>query len=117
MFKLVFFVPEQYAESVKSAVFATGAGRYGEYDTCAWQTLGTGQFRPLDGSTPFLGHHGHIERVPELRIEILCADEVVESAIRALLDAHPYEEPAYEVYRAWHLEEIEKRRAVGDSDL
>lgn len=108
MFKLVFFVPEQYAEVIKSAIFATGAGQLGEYDSCAWQTLGTGQFRPRQGSTPFIGRHGHIERVPELRIEILCRDEVVGDAIDALLTAHPYEEPAYEIYRVWQRDGISR---------
>lgn len=106
MFKLVFFIPEQHAEAVKSAVFATGAGQLGEYADCSWQTLGTGQFQPLDGSTPFIGRRGHIERVPELRIEILCRDEVVKPAIEALLEAHPYEEPAYEVYRVWQIDNL-----------
>lgn len=107
MFKLVFFVPEDHAESVKSAVFATGAGRYENYDSCAWQTAGTGQFRPLPGSDPFIGASGGaLERVPEYRVEILCRDETVRPAIAALIDAHPYEEPAYEVYRVFQQETL-----------
>ncbi|MCG8480086.1 MAG: NGG1p interacting factor NIF3 [Spirochaetales bacterium] len=101
MFKLMFFVPEPQVEEVKFAVFDAGAGRIGNYDCCAWQTLGTGQFRPLPGSNPFIGSSGYIERVPEFRVEVLCRPEVVRAAIRALIRAHPYEEPAYEVYRVW----------------
>ena len=101
MFKLIFFVPEPQVEEVKLAVFDAGAGRIGTYDYCAWQTLGTGQFRPLPGSNPFLGVAGHIERVPEFRIEVLCRPEVVRASIEALIRAHPYEDPAYEVYRVW----------------
>ena len=106
MFKLVFYVPEQYAEEVKIAVFDVGAGRYEKYDFCAWQTNGTGQFRPREDSNPFIGYAGHVERVPEVRVEILCSDEVVRPAIRALLEAHPYEEPAYEIYEVWQLPKL-----------
>ena len=55
MYKLVFYVPVDHLEPVKQAVFATGAGKIGEYDSCCWQVLGVGQFRPLAGSTPYLG--------------------------------------------------------------
>ncbi len=99
MYKLCFFVPEADAETVKEAIFLTGAGRIGNYDRCAWQTLGMGQFRPLDGSQPYLGTHHQVERVPELKVEMVCEDHLIAEAVRALKAAHPYEEPAYEVYR------------------
>ncbi|MDQ2075464.1 YqfO family protein [Marinimicrobium sp. ABcell2] len=99
MFKLVFYVPETHVEAVKSAVFATGAGRIGDYNSCAWQVLGQGQFRPLEGSQPFLGQQGQVEQVPEYRVELVCADELIEKALAALRRAHPYEEPAYDVWR------------------
>ena len=106
MFKLVFFVPEQHADAVKDAVFAVGAGRYHNYDSCAWQTVGTGQFRPRTGSNPFIGIAGRVERVPEARVEVLCSNETVRPAIQALLHAHPYEEPAYEVYEVWQYPDL-----------
>lgn len=99
MYKLVFFVPETHVETVKAAIFATGAGRIGDYDSCSWQTLGQGQFRPLEGSQPFLGQKGQVERVSEYRVELVCADQLIERALAALRDAHPYEEPAYDVWR------------------
>lgn len=107
MFKLVFFTPERFAEEVKLAVFEAGGGRYEKYESCAWQTDGIGQFRPLAESDPFIGSIGTIERLRELRIEMLLRDEVVIPAIRALIAAHPYEEPAYEVYRVYQLQELE----------
>jgi len=58
MYKLVFFVPENHKEAVKQAVFDQGAGRYEGYDCCSWETLGSGQFKPLSGSQPFIGHAG-----------------------------------------------------------
>lgn len=99
MYKLSFFVPESHAEEVKQAVFLTGAGRIGDYDQCCWQTLGTGQFRPLSGSQPFIGEQGEVTRVEELKVELVCADEYIRAAVVALKAAHPYEEPAYEVMR------------------
>lgn len=107
MFKLVFFVPTLYVDEVKLAVFEAGGGRYPQYDFCSWQTAGTGQFRPLPDSDPFIGSHGHVERVEEFRVEVLLRDEVVVPAVRALVEAHPYEEPAYEVYRVFQLPELE----------
>ncbi|UZJ45694.1 YqfO family protein [Marinimicrobium sp. C6131] len=103
MYKLAFFVPESHLETVKAAVFATGAGRIGDYDCCCWQSLGQGQFRPLEGSQPFLGRQGDVERVAEYRVELVCADDLIHPAIAALRAAHPYEEPAYDV---WQLADI-----------
>ena len=105
MFKLVFYVPEDQAEEVKAAVFNTGAGKIGNYDQCCWQVLGQGQFRPLSGSQPFIGdaplagESALIESVSEYRIEMVCRDEVINVAIAALKKSHPYEEPAYDVWR------------------
>ncbi|UJJ30675.1 Nif3-like dinuclear metal center hexameric protein [Halopseudomonas maritima] len=99
MFKLCFFVPASHVEAVKQAVFATGAGRLGDYDCCSWQVLGEGQFRPLAGSQPFIGQQGEVERVAEYRVELLCAADCIEAAIAALRQAHPYEEPAFDVWR------------------
>lgn len=98
-FKLCFYVPETHVEEVKMAVFAAGAGRIGDYDCCAWQVLGQGQFRPLAGSNPFLGRQGEIETVTEYRVEMICTADALEAALQALRDAHPYEEPAYDVWR------------------
>mgnify|MGYP006394457633 CR=1 FL=1 len=99
MYKLCYFVPESHLEQTKSALFESGAGRIGDYDQCAWQCLGTGQFRPLEGSDPFLGSHGAVETVAEYKVELVCEDELIRDAIRALRSSHPYEEPAFEVYR------------------
>ena len=99
MYKISFFVPLFYAEKVKHAIFLTGAGRIGDYDSCCWQTTGTGQFRPLTGSDPFIGSSGVLEKVEELKVEMVCSIEFIEAAIEALKSSHPYEEPAYEVIK------------------
>jgi hypothetical protein len=109
MFKLVFFVPKDHVEEVKVAVFEAGAGKYEKYDSCSWQSEGTGQFRPLSDSDPFIGSSGVVEHVREYRVEVLCRDEVVRPAITALLSAHPYEEVAYEVYEVWQQTNLPNR--------
>ena len=103
MYKLVFFVPESHLESVKAAVFAAGAGAIGHYDQCCWQVLGQGQFRPLSGSNPYLGHANKLESVAEYRVEMVCADECIAQAVAALRTSHPYEQPAIDV---WTLSEL-----------
>ncbi len=97
MYKLCFFVPENYLETVKTAVFEAGAGRLGHYDQCAWQTLGQGQFRPLPGSEPHIGEQGELEQVAEYRVEMVCSQSHIRAAIAALRLAHPYEEPAFDI--------------------
>ncbi|MDM3888076.1 NGG1p interacting factor NIF3 [Pseudomonas sp. BCRC 81390] len=99
MYKLAFFVPASHVEVVKAAVFAAGGGRIGDYDHCAWQTLGQGQFRPLDGSQPYLGQTGQVEVVEEWKVELVVADELIAQVVAALRQSHPYETPAYEVWR------------------
>ena len=103
MYKICVFIPQSYVEQVKSAMFDTGAGQIGEYDNCSWQTLGTGQFRPLDNSNPYIGETGKLESVEEYKVEMVCADDRLKDAIVAMKKAHPYEEPAYDV---WQLADI-----------
>ncbi|WP_060512561.1 hypothetical protein [Pseudomonas sp. NBRC 111124] len=103
MYKLAFFVPASHVEVVKAAVFAAGGGRIGGYDHCAWQTLGQGQFRPLDGSQPFIGQAGQVEVVEEWKVELVVADDLIAQVVAALKQSHPYETPAYEV---WQLAEF-----------
>ncbi|QCI14379.1 NGG1p interacting factor NIF3 [Pseudomonas putida] len=99
MYKLAFFVPASHVDVVKEAVFAAGGGRIGDYDHCAWQTLGQGQFRPLDGSQPFIGQAGQVEVVEEWKVELVVADDLITQVVAALKQSHPYETPAYEVWR------------------
>ncbi|MGJ7459369.1 NGG1p interacting factor NIF3 [Halomonas sp. MA07-2] len=104
MYKLAFFVPMADAEAVKEAVFATGAGRIGDYEACCFETRGTGQFRPLAGAKPHIGQVGDLERLEELKVELVCEDHLIRDAVAALKAVHPYEEPAFDV---WKLESLE----------
>lgn len=98
LYKLCFMVPPDHVEAVKHAVFETGAGRLGTYDRCCWQTVGTGQFRPLEGSRPFAGNTGEVCVAEEVKVELVCAKKCLEEAIRALKQTHPYETPAYQAW-------------------
>lgn len=99
MYKIGIFIPASHLDTVKMAMFEAGAGRIGNYDCCAWQTLGQGQFRALENSNPFIGQLGVIEIVDEYRVEMVCADELIQPVIAAMKKAHPYETPAYDVWR------------------
>lgn len=97
MYKIITFIPLDEKEKVKSAMFQAGGGHIGNYDLVCFESQGIGQFRPVEGSSPFLGTQGEIARVPEARIEMVCADEVLKEVVEALKHAHPYETPAYDV--------------------
>ncbi|MBS7663558.1 YqfO family protein [Pseudomonas lalucatii] len=104
MYKLCFYVPESHLHEVKEAVFAAGGGRIGQYDSCCWQVLGQGQFRPLQGSQPYLGRVGEVAQVAEWKVELVVADESIHQAVKALKQSHPYETPAFEVWRLSDLQ-------------
>jgi hypothetical protein len=96
--KLVVFVPPDALDAVRDAVFAAGAGRIGAYERCSWYTHGTGTFLGGEGTAPTVGEKGREERVPEIRLETVYPAEREDEVVRALLKAHPYEEPAYDLY-------------------
>ncbi len=96
--KLVVFVPGEALDSVRSALFEAGAGRIGAYERCSWYTDGTGTFLGGEGTSPTIGDRGREERVPEVRLETVYPVEREAEVVRALRDAHPYEEPAFDLY-------------------
>ncbi len=99
MLLLNFYVPRSHAEKVKQAIFEAGGGKIGNYDCCSFEIQGVGKFRPLKGSKPFQGKVEQIEKVPELKIEIFCQENVLDRALEALREAHPYETPVYYLIR------------------
>jgi hypothetical protein len=96
--KLVVFVPPEALDAVRTAVFAAGAGRIGAYQRCSWYAEGTGTFLAGPGADPAVGEHRVEERVPELRLETVFPDDRHDEVVAALRAAHPYEEPAFDVY-------------------
>ncbi len=99
MFKICFFVPVEHAEKVKTAMFNAGGGKIGDYDCCSFETLGTGQFRPLKGANPFIGKTGTIEKVSELKVEMVCENHCLKAVMSAMKENHPYEMPAYDIIK------------------
>jgi hypothetical protein len=96
--KLVVFVPPEALDAVRDALFAAGAGRTGDYERCSWYTEGTGTFLGGEGTDPSMGEKGREERVPELRLETVYPEEREAAVVEALRSAHPYEEPAFDLY-------------------
>src|SRR6185503_7900299 len=96
--KLVVFVPEESLDAVRDAVFAAGAGRIGDYERCSWYTAGTGTFLGGETTDPTIGERGREERVAEVRLETVYPADREKDVVRALREAHPYEEPAFDLY-------------------
>lgn len=95
MVQIIVFVPNDYKELLKDAMFKAGGGKIGNYDSCCFEQEGIGQFRPLENSNTFIGQVGEIEKVVETRIEMSCLKEKLADVIKAMKEAHPYETPAY----------------------
>lgn len=99
MMKLTFYVPVESAEAVKNALFNVGAGRIGNYSHCSFETRGVGQFKPLIGSNPTIGKVEILEKIEELRVEIVFDDTILKEVVAALKGSHPYETPAYDIMK------------------
>ncbi|MEP0545868.1 MAG: Nif3-like dinuclear metal center hexameric protein [Rhodothermales bacterium] len=108
--KLVTFVPASHADAVRAALAKAGAGQIGDYSACAFTTEGTGHFRPGDSTDPFVGTPGKLESADEVRLEVEVARWDVARVVRALRQAHPYEEVAYDIY---HTERPSTRAGLG----
>lgn len=97
-YKLVVYVPESHGDQVRQALASAGAGVIGNYTHCTFTLTGIGRFRPEEGAEPYVGEVGEVNEVSEERIETVCKGEVLEAVLRAVREAHPYEEPAIDVY-------------------
>ena len=96
--KLVTFVPESHAESVRNTLFEAGCGSIGNYDSCSYNTVGKGTFRAQEGTHPFCGTIGTLHSEPEVKIETVMPSYLTSTVIKNLMKVHPYEEPAYDLY-------------------
>ena len=96
MLKLIYYVPDSHLESTKQAIFSAGAGGIGNYEHCAWQVKGIGQFKPVKGADPYIGELGELEQVDEWRVETIVIEENAKAVAKALKASHPYEEPDFE---------------------
>lgn len=98
LLKLVCFIPASHLSPVSEAIFAAGAGSIGNYDHCSYQLSGNGTFRAGEGTNPFAGTVGSVHYEPETRFETILPKHLLKPVVQALLEAHPYEEVAYDVY-------------------
>ncbi|UOF88938.1 Nif3-like dinuclear metal center hexameric protein [Fodinisporobacter ferrooxydans] len=110
LLKFVVFVPEEQAEHVRTAICEAGAGWIGNYSHCTFNTAGVGTFVPQTGTDPFIGKQGQLEKVREIRLETIVPRSLQTKIIEACLQAHPYEEVAYDLYP---LEVMGKEYGIG----
>ncbi|MFA5424688.1 MAG: Nif3-like dinuclear metal center hexameric protein [Phycisphaerae bacterium] len=101
-YKLVVFVPVGATDKVTNAIFAAGAGWIGNYSNCGFRTAGKGSFLPRDGARPTIGKKGKIETVEEIRFECIVPSGKLDCVLAALKKAHPYEEPAFDVFKLYN---------------
>lgn len=95
--KLVTFCPTEHANEVRKAIFEAGAGHIGDYDSCSYNTAGQGSFRALDNANPFVGNKNELHFENELKIEAIYPVHLEPFIIRKMIEAHPYEEVAYDI--------------------
>jgi dinuclear metal center YbgI/SA1388 family protein len=98
LYKLVVYVPAGYENQIREAVSNAGAGHIGRYSGCSFRSQGTGTFIPTEGTNPFIGTTGRLEEVQEYRLETIVGKSKLGQVVSRMLEAHPYEEPAYDLY-------------------
>lgn len=98
LFKLVVFVPEAQGNDVRKVIFEAGGGTIGAYDSCSYNLEGKGSFRAGDNTNPYVGEKGELHFEAETRIETIVPKHLLNNAINKMIEAHPYEEVAYDIY-------------------
>lgn len=98
LYKIVVYVPYDYIDSVREALFNVDAGHIGNYSSCSFSVNGEGTFKPLEGTNPFIGKEGLLEKASEYRLETVVKEDNLQKTIDAILKAHPYEEVAYDIF-------------------
>ena len=109
-YKLVVFVPEDHLQNLKDLLYENGAGRIGNYSHSGFTVSGTGSFKPLADSEPFLGEKNKVNNVKEYRLETIVKAEDSNKITKKMIKAHPYEEPAWDLYK---LENIKDSKGIG----
>lgn len=108
--KLVTFVPEANFEELRNALYSKGAGKYNNYSHSGFYQAGKGNFKPLSDSQPFLGEKGSLNEVKEYRLEMIVAPKYLDQVIKELFKKHPYEEPAWDLYK---MENLKEKNGIG----
>jgi hypothetical protein len=110
--KIVVFVPPEKIDEITFAMAKAGAGKIGHYNICSFRTVGTGTFKGSKATNPAIGLKGIFEKVDEIRLEMVCDSGLLDKVIYKMLNLHPYEEPAYEIYDIMMGERIKPENAV-----
>jgi len=97
--KIVVYVPAGHEDRIRNAMTGAGAGWIGKYSHCTFQVKGTGTYMPREGTNPYIGNRGKLEKQEEYRLETVVPQEITSKVVRAVIDAHPYEEAAYDIFR------------------
>lgn len=108
--KLAVYVPETHLDSIREAMARAGAGQIGAYSDCSYTSEGTGAFRPLEGSNAYIGSVGEVEFVKEAKVEVVAENTRLTDIVEAMKRAHPYEEPAYDI---WELKNTIRSHFLG----
>jgi len=123
LYKIVVYVPVGHEDAVREALGAAGAGWIGEYASCTFRTPGKGTFMPMEGTNPFIGSPGRVEEVDEYRLETVVPESLKKNVLNAVQKTHPYEEPAYDVFRLAYADSrtglgrvgyLQKEMSLGD---
>lgn len=109
-YKIVVYVPVGFENKVRQALSQAGCGAIGNYSDCTFAAKGTGTFKPLEGTNPFNGEIGELTFADEVRLETIVPENKLNLAISAMIEAHPYEEVAYDVYE---LAQMGDKRSIG----
>lgn len=102
--KIVVFVPVEHVDDITFAMAGAGAGKIGNYAVCSFRVNGIGTFKGGKSSNPTIGKRGILEKVPEVRLEMICDSNILDKVIKKMLGVHPYEEPAFEIYNVMTAE-------------
>lgn len=114
LYKIAVYVPEGSASAVERAMHDAGAGHMGNYDRCAFAVKGEGAFRPLGGSNPFTGEVDILSRVREVKLEMVVPSHLKAAVEKSVRDAHPYEEPAIDIYNIDIADNFSGLGAIGN---
>lgn len=96
--KIVVFVPLTHCGIVRKAIGDVDAGIIGNYSYCSFSSKGTGRFKPNEKANPHIGEANRLEEVEEERIEFICSKSKAKEIINVMIESHPYEKVAYDIY-------------------
>lgn len=113
LYKFIIFVPQSHIEVVKEELARNGAGWIGNYSHCSFSTEGTGSFKALENSNPYVGSVGKIEQVQEVRLETIVREKDLAKTLKSVLKVHPYEEVAYDIYPLVNKGQVQGLGVIG----